>query len=170
MALQLKSTNEDSLALIMFDLVNFMIKYGETLVLEEELTTQQWLVLSQIAGDPNFPQPGGPAKVTAKGILASDIAKARGVSRANVSTMVSSLIRKRLVRQVDDPEDRRRRLLNVTAKGEKLIARLELKRRTVNAELFDGFSVGELQALHQALHRCLDKFWQLNADRGGDQD
>ena len=166
MTAKISTSTEDSIALIMFDLVNFMIKYGETLVLNEELTAQQWLVLSQIAGDPNFPQPGGSKNKNTRGILASEIATSRGVSRANISAMIASLLRKQLVRQVEDPKDRRRKFLKLTAKGEKLMARIEPKRRSNNAELFEGFSTDELQVLHGNLQRCLEKFWQLNANRG----
>ena len=55
MSLTLRPHLEESLILTLYDLVNHLTKNGENLALIGDLTVQQWLVLLQIAGDPNFP-------------------------------------------------------------------------------------------------------------------
>jgi hypothetical protein len=46
---------EESIVLTLFDLSNHLGKLGEGLAGRAGLTTQQWLLLLQVAGDPNFP-------------------------------------------------------------------------------------------------------------------
>ena len=75
------------------------MRRGERLAAEAGLTTQQWIVLLQIAGDPNFP--GAPRRRPV-GVLPSEIAAARGVSRATVSAIVSALLERGLVEQIAD--------------------------------------------------------------------
>jgi len=101
----------------------------------------------------------------ANGVLASDIAASRGVSRANISTLTSSLLKKQLIRRREDPADRRRKFLEITARGKRILERVEPIRKQSNRELFEGLSNSKLQALQTVLHHCLEKFWQLNADR-----
>jgi DNA-binding MarR family transcriptional regulator len=89
------------------------------------------------------------------GVLASEIASARGVSRGNVSALVSALMRKKLVRQVDDPADRRRKELQITARGKAALERIEPLRREVNTALFHGIDANELASTLKVLQRCL---------------
>lgn len=166
---EIESPIEESLILTLFDLVNFITKNGEIMVLEEGLTVQQWLVLLQIAGDPGFPQPGKSARAATAGVLASEIAASRGVSRSNISALIASLLRKRLVRQVEDPRDRRRKFLKITADGKKVLKQIEPTRRSVNTALFADFSKEELKVVHQLLQRLLENLWQNNARRDSRQ-
>jgi len=165
MSLEFEPSIEESLILTLFDLVSYMTKNGEIMALEGGLTVQQWLVLLQIAGDPCFPQPAEPPRATAAGILASEIANARGVSRANISALLAVLLRKRLVRQIEDPDDRRRKSLRITAKGLQALERIEPVRRRVNVDLFAEFSADEMEVVHQFLQRCLEKLWHLNGNQ-----
>ena len=102
----LTRTIEDSIVLTLFDIANELGKLGEGVSSKAGLTTQQWLMLLQIAGDPNFAVPkDGPSR-NGPGIMASEIARARGVSRANVSMLVAQLLRMGLVNQAEQPDDR----------------------------------------------------------------
>ena len=86
--------------LAVLDLSNQLGKLGEGLAAHAGLTTQQWLVLLQVAGDPNFHVPDGRAVPAKGGVLGSEIALARGVSRASVSTLVAQLLGKGLIRRI----------------------------------------------------------------------
>ncbi len=156
--LELSESVEEALILTLLDLANHLAKNGEAMAAQEGLTTQQWLVLLQIAGDPNFPAAGPrtPAR-RADGALASEIAAARGVSRANVSTLVAPLLRRRLIRQTDDPRDRRRKRLNLTAAGRRVIERLEPLRRGANQKLFADLEPAVKKELLRRLQHSLDK-------------
>jgi DNA-binding MarR family transcriptional regulator len=159
MSLKFETSIEESLILTLFDCVNYMTRNSEVMALEGGLTVQQWLVLLQIANDPSFPQPAESQPASTTGVLASDIANARGVSRPNISALVAILLREGLVRQHDDPVDRRRKYLSITAGGLQALEQIEPVRRDVNTSLFTDFSADELEAALQFLQRVLTRLW-----------
>ncbi len=140
-----RSSVEKALILTLFDLANHLARRGEELASVADLTAQQWLVLLQIAGDPNFPG----AVPRRRGIVASEIARQRGVTRANLSAPVAALLRRGLVRRVEDRRDRRRKLLSVTAAGRAALETIEPLRRQANRLLFAELSAGERRELLQ---------------------
>jgi DNA-binding MarR family transcriptional regulator len=146
---------EESVVLAVLDLSNQLGKLGEGLAAHAGLTTQQWLVLLQVAGDPNFHVPEGRATRAKGGVLGSEIALARGVSRASVSTLVAQLLGKGLVRQQPEEGDRRRKGLSMTAKGRAALGRLDASRRRANRVLLAELSGKERAALLRSLHACL---------------
>lgn len=141
--------------LAVLDLSNQLGKLGEGLAAHAGLTTQQWLVLLQVAGDPNFHQPGGRAARSNGGVLASEIALARGVSRASVSTLLAQLLGKGLIRKQAESGDRRRKGLSVTAKGRAALARLDASRRHANRVLLAELGARERAVLLHSLRACL---------------
>jgi len=153
---------EESVVLTLFDLVNHLTRNGEKMAAASGLTVQQYLTLLQIAGDPNFPHAGGARRGRGEGVLASEMARARGVSRASVSAQVSSLVRKELVRQVEEPDDRRRKMLFVTKAGDSTLAAAEPGRRAANQALFRPWSGDQLGGLQAILEDCLER---LTEDR-----
>jgi DNA-binding MarR family transcriptional regulator len=161
MSLRFEPSIEESLILTLFDVANYMTKNSELMALEGGLTVQQWLVLLQIAGDPCFPQPVEPRRADHSGVLASEIANARGVSRPNISALISVLLRKGLVRHIEDPEDRRRKYLSVTDEGLRALERIEPMRRSVNSSLFAECSDDEMKTVLGFLQRNLVKLWHL---------
>ena len=84
---------EEGVVLALFDVANQLYKLGDAVAAGAGLTTQQWLLLLQVAGDPNFSRPSR-SSVSDADPAGSSIARARGVSRANVSTLLSQLIAK----------------------------------------------------------------------------
>ena len=141
--------------LAVLDLSNQLGKLGEGLAARAGLTTQQWLVLLQVAGDPNFHVPAGQTARPKDGVLGSEIALARGVSRASVSTLVAQLLGKGLVRKQSEAGDRRRKGLLITAKGRAALARLDASRRRANRVLLAELGARERAALLHALRACL---------------
>ncbi len=139
----------------LFNLSNQLGKLGEGLAARAGLTTQQWLVLLQVAGDPNFPVHHGQAARRRGGVLASEIALARGVSRASVSTLIAQLAGKGLLRQESEAGDRRRKRLTMTAKGRATLARLDSGRRRANRSLLRELKVRERAVLLESLRACL---------------
>jgi DNA-binding MarR family transcriptional regulator len=158
-------TTEDSIVLTLFDIANELGKLGDGVSSRAGLTTQQWLMLLQIADDPNFAVPrDGPAR-RGPGIMASDIARARGVSRANVSILVAQLLRMGLVNQKQQAEDRRRKHLTVTEAGRKALAEIETARHVANQNLFTSLSPTARKQLLRSLRACLERLWLV--DRSG---
>ena len=160
-------STEESLILTLLDLANHLTRNGERLAREVGLTAQQWLLLLQIAGDPNFPRLGAPTDEGAA-VLASNIASARGVSRPTISALVSSLVQKGLVSQAEDPGDRRQKTLRATPAGLAALDRIEPARRRANKELLADFDSAEISQSLQILRSCLDALW--SARRSGERD
>jgi DNA-binding MarR family transcriptional regulator len=139
------------------------VRRGEKLAQSADLTTQQWLVLLQIAGDPNFPYSEGGADAR---LLASDIARMRGVSRASISAIVSALKTRALIHEVPDPADRRRRYLELTPAGAAALQAVEPGRRAANRRLLGQLDDGERRRLLRYLQSCLAILWDV---REGEQ-
>jgi DNA-binding MarR family transcriptional regulator len=149
---------EEAIVHALFDLANHLVRRGEKLAGEAGLTTQQWIVLLQIAGDPNFP--GAPRK-RPDGVLPSEIAAARGVSRATVSAVVSALVDRGLVASIADDADKRRRRLVTTADGDRVVKRLDPIRRKANRRLFGPLTDDERGELLRLLGACLSSLDEL---------
>ena len=160
LTLQNGASVEETLVLTFFDLANQLSKLGEEVAAGAALTTQQWLVLLQIAGDPNFPLPAHlPERSNGAGIMGSEIALARGVSRASISVLVTQLLKRGLIRQEEEAGDRRRKRLFVTDDGRRIIDALDEARMNANRELFTDLDPAERQVLLGALRKCLGRLW-----------
>jgi DNA-binding MarR family transcriptional regulator len=138
---------EESIVLTLVDLSNHLQKRGERIARKAGLTAQQWLLLLHVAGDP--PSPNGAP-------LASGIAEARGVSRASVSVLLEGLVRRRLVRRVAIPGDRRQRALVITPAGRRALRTLEPGRRRANRLLVKRLKQRRRRELLEDLRICLD--------------
>ena len=158
---RLHQSLEASLVLALFDLANHLQRRGERIALVAGLTTQQWLVLLQIAGDPNFPTS---ARISVAPVLASDIARVRGVSRATISAVVSALKKRGLVREQANPDDRRRRYLEVTRSGIDALESIEPDRHAANGRLLAALDQPERKRFLTYLHRCLDVLLEVRED------
>lgn len=152
---------EESVVLALFDLANHLQRRGERLAAVAGLTTQQWLVLLQIAGEPNFPSS---AHDEEDRVLASDIARVRGVSRATISAVISALKKRGLIREHADPADRRRRYLAITRAGADAIEAIEPERRVANERLLRGLDQADRKRMLDYLERCLGVLWEVVED------
>jgi len=152
-----KSSIGEALILTLFDIANYLTKNSEIIALEGELTVQQWLVLMQIADSSHFPQPR--PRPAGAGMHASEIADARGVSRPAVSAVVTTLLRKGLVRQRENPDDRRHKTLKITVKGRRALEQIEPLRQKVNAAFFDDIPADEMKQVHRFLQDWLTRLW-----------
>jgi DNA-binding MarR family transcriptional regulator len=162
---QLTRSVEDSIVLTLFDIANELGKLGDGVSARAGLTTQQWLLLLQIAGDPNFAVPEDSPSRHGAGVMASEIAAARGVTRANVSILVAQLRRMGLVSQEAQPSDRRRKHLTVTDAGREALVAIESARHEANQNLFASLKPVERRQLLRSLRACLERLWLV--DRAG---
>jgi DNA-binding MarR family transcriptional regulator len=128
-------------ASIIFHVIRFsetIKKHGDILTQQYGITTQQWLILLLLAKDPNIiylqenPQD--------KPMLAKELAEAMNVSRANITNLLNVLMRKKLIKQVADKVDKRRKRLILSKEGEKVVGLLEEPRKKRNNRLFGNFS------------------------------
>lgn len=155
-----KAAAEGSAVLALVDLSGQLQRRGEAIARRAGVSTQQWLILLHIAGEPGLPRLAqGHDK---DGILASDIASIRGVTQANISRLLAGLIARGLVKQTGDATDARRRRLALTDRGRKALARVEPLRQRANELLLSDFTSAERAVFVRCLHRCLDR---LQLDR-----
>lgn len=87
----------------------------------------------------------------------ADIAGTTGASMPAVSRAVDSLVRKGLVSRVEDPEDRRRRLLSLTEEGHQLANAALLGRAVGAVKLANSFEEAELRELDSLLSRLIER-------------
>jgi len=152
---------EERLVLVLFDLANHLQKGGERMAAEAGLTTLQWLVLLQIAGDPNFTSA---RSASDQPLLSSEIARERGLSKATISAVVGALKEHGYVREEKDPKDGRRRRLVVTAEGARAVDKLEPLRQAANRRLVADLSPVERERFLDYLERCLAVLWTAHED------
>lgn len=137
---------EESVVLYLLEVAAQMSKKGDTITNRVGITTQQWLIMLYIYGDPNIPDIE--KKLTNQtGVLASDIAEALNVSRPNITNIINSLVAKGLIAQECDSTDRRRKLLKISPLGLEIIEQIEPFRMKANAMLFSVFKKNELNEL-----------------------
>ena len=118
------------------------------------LSHQQWIILLHLAKDPNIPYLM--RRQHYKPMMASELAESMGVSRANITNLLSVLMDKSLIRQIEDKEDRRIKRLVLTAKGENLIKSMQADRVESNKTYFVGLSSEEKEILLMTLQKITD--------------
>jgi DNA-binding MarR family transcriptional regulator len=151
-------------ASLIFHIIRFsetIRKHGDVLTQQYGITTQQWLILLLLAKDPNIiylqenPQE--------KPMLAKELADAMNVSRVNITNLLNVLLRKKLIRQVADDDDKRRKRLTLTPKGEEVVMALEGPRHKRNQRLFGSFSTDQKDEMIAFVKKCL---FMLRQDMG----
>jgi DNA-binding MarR family transcriptional regulator len=146
---------EGAIVAAFFDIANHLGRRGEHLAQRGGLTTQQWLILLEVGGDESFRRARRAAARPREGILPSEIADGRGVTRATVSAVVTQLQRRGLVEQQGDAEDKRRRRLVITAEGRRVLDGLEPERVSANQRLLQRLTAAERAELLRGLQECL---------------
>lgn len=146
---------DSAAVLALVDVSSQLQRRGEAMARRASLSTQQWLLLLHVAGEPGLPQRANGHD--AHGILASEVASIRGVTQANISRLVASLATRGLVRQEGDSNDARRRRLVITGRGRKAVAQLEPYRQRANELLLSDLSRRERVQFMDFLHRCLQR-------------
>ncbi len=151
---------EESIVLSIFDLSNQLKKIGDDVYLKVGLTTQQWLILLHLSGNPNLPFFKREKHV--KDLMASELAESLNVSRANITNLINVLLDKKLIKQFEDGQDRRKKRLRLTKKGMALIDKTQPSRLGVIHFLTEGFSKEEKETFLQFLEQCMNKL--INED------
>ena len=152
----IEQNTEARLVMSIIDLANRLTKKGNDITSTVGLTTQQWIILLYLAGDPNVPPVSEPRT---EGMLASELASALNVSRPNITNMINVLMKKGLVEQVENAIDRRQKLLKPTESGYTCLKKLEPFRHQTNRKLFEALSKTELSMVLDSLDQCLMRLY-----------
>jgi len=133
---------EESLLLRFILIGDRLKKRRDDISKELGISTQQWLLLLQVAKDPNIPF--FDATEHEKDLLPTEIAYTFGTTRSNITALINVLSDKGLIALTPDEGDRRRKRIALTAEGSALVEDLQRHRQEKNDALFDGFQQEEL--------------------------
>ncbi len=134
------------------EIADLLKKYGDLICAQQGITSQQWLILLYLAGDPNIPY--FEREKHLKPLMASELAEAFNVSRPNITNLLNGLIKKDLIQQIEDEVDRRKKRLQLSPKGIQLVEKLEPGRKSFNDNLFESLGPQEKKNLLQYLSTC----------------
>ena len=90
-----------------------------------------------------------------KPLMAKELAEALNVSRANVTNLLNILLKKKLVVQVEDAFDKRRKRLSLTDAGIRMVDKIEKVRNEYNKRLFAKFSKSDKETMIKFMDTCL---------------
>ena len=95
----------------------------------------------------------------------SELAARMGVDASTASRQVQQLERTGLVGRVGDPADRRASLLELTAEGDRVLARMRQARRESLAQVLGGWSKADRRTLAVMLTRLVDDLERVTGVR-----
>jgi len=148
----IKKTLDTSVLLGLYETAMLLIKQNVEFVSKQGLTNQQWVILIHLAKDPNLPFLI--REQHAEPLMASELAESLGVTRANITNLLTILMEKKLIKQIEDKEDRRKKRLVLTTKGEDLIKTMQPDRINSNSNMLDGLTVREKEQFLGYIQKC----------------
>ncbi len=151
---------DTSILLSIYETAVLLIKKNIEFVSERGLTNQQWVILIHLAKDPNLPY--FIREKHDKPMMASELADSLGVTRANITNLLTVLMEKKLLKQFEDDQDRRKKRLMLTPKGEKLIASMQSERLSSNAAMLKGLKNKEKAEFLRYLQKCTENVQKIN--------
>jgi DNA-binding MarR family transcriptional regulator len=100
----------------------------------------------------------------------SAVGEMAAMDKVKVSRAAASLVSRGMIRQTQDPDDGRARVLRMTRKGNTAYQGVVPLAREMEAEIALGLSRAEWATLHKALNRLLQHIKELGAPEAGDDD
>jgi len=152
---------DTSILLGLYETSVLLIRQNIEFVAKQGLTNQQWVILIHLAKDPNLPFLD--RENHEKPMMAYQLADALGVTRANVTNLIKTLLEKKLVQQNEDKFDRRKKRLSLSKKGEALIQKMQPERKASNAKILAGLTKMEKQAFLIYLDKCTQNILHLRS-------
>jgi DNA-binding MarR family transcriptional regulator len=126
--------------------------FVETLARRHRLSLNEWRVMVVLASHP--------------GCAAHQVVEATGLDKMSVSRAIAALERHRRVSRRADPEDARRRLLDLNAAGRKLYATIGALGAQRELQLFGGLAPAALGQLERLVDRLLSAIEAADSNRG----
>lgn len=127
-------------------------KTGSRAVEHEGLTTQQWAVLGALS-----------RQEAHEGMSVNELARYLMVSRQNLAGVIGRMERDGRVLMETDPNDRRSRLIKMTASGREVWQHKALpKIHAYYEQALDEFSVGDMNHMLHYLMKMLDNMKTLD--------
>lgn len=136
----------------LYQCANMLHKTGTRAVEDEGLTTQQWAVL------------GALSRTEAQGGMGvNELARYLMVSRQNLSGLVNRMVRDGHLEVVSDEQDRRSKLIRMTANGRQIWEQdAQPKIRDYYEAATDGFSTNDLSSTLHYLLKLLENMEEID--------
>ncbi|WP_108261998.1 MarR family winged helix-turn-helix transcriptional regulator [Mangrovicoccus ximenensis] len=96
-----------------------------------------------------------------------ELAQQLGLETSGVVRVLDGLGRRGLLRRVEDPSDRRAKLVELTAEGQAMGERVDRVARTLRARLLQAVDPADLAAASRVLAQLWDAIEATEADRNG---
>lgn len=88
-----------------------------------------------------------------------------GISNPAVSQMVEKLVRSGMVRRIDNPHDRRGKLLELTQDGKNLVSQAKIAHHQWIRALAENIQPEDIPAIEKSIQIILDKHALLQSDQ-----
>ena len=136
-----KETVEESIVLSLLKLSESLKKKSDKVCKRHGITSQQWLLMLHLAGDPNIP--AWEEQEEHSQLLASDLARSLNVSRPNVTILINVLMKKGFMIQTEKESDRRKKYLSLTKEGMLTLALIEPYRKIASKSILGDLKESE---------------------------
>jgi DNA-binding MarR family transcriptional regulator len=137
----------------LYQCANMLHKTGTRAVEEEGLTTQQWAVLGALS-----------RSSVAQGMAVGELARYLMVSRQNLSGLINRMERDGHLELVTDGQDRRSRLVRITASGREVwVEQAQPKIRAYYDAVLQDFSVNDMAHTLHYLLKLLENMERLDS-------
>ncbi|MGB6053760.1 MAG: MarR family transcriptional regulator [Burkholderiaceae bacterium] len=138
-----KSTLEESFGRKLVLLYNLYTQpFFEQIGRPEGINLAEWLVIYSVARQPHSG--------------ASDIIRMTGLHKTTISRVLAQLRTKGYIRQHDDPDDGRARILSLTAAGAKIVERRSAMVHEWSARLTSGLTAAEKREFGRMLDAIIE--------------
>ncbi len=100
-----------------------------------------------------------------KNVALKDLANYLGISNPAVSQLIEKLVRSNLVIRIDNPQDRRGKLLELTEDGGKIIAKAKIAHHQWIQALAETIEPEEIQVIKKSIEIILQKHSLLQSTK-----
>ncbi len=100
-----------------------------------------------------------------QGAAIKDLANHLGISNPAVSQLIEKLVRSELVTRIDNPSDRRGKLLELTEKGKVVVSDAKYAHHQWIKTLAETIQPEEVPLIYQAIQIILEKSYSLKASQ-----
>ncbi|MBD2139109.1 MarR family transcriptional regulator [Anabaena sp. FACHB-1237] len=98
------------------------------------------------------------------GASLSEVAEHLGVTCATASTTIERLVQRHLVQRTDNPQERRRIVLNLTKEGKTLLEQSQEKTRAEIAEIIESLTPEQVSKIEEGLSLLKNVFEQTETN------